>query len=170
MQGTYQVGGHRVYQLLHYLIHTKNFPILKTMIQFFAEDVEYTIPNPTKAKRWLKFVIENEGFTLNQLNYIFCSDEYLLNMNREHLQHDYYTDIITFDTSDEEKQVEGEIYISTDRVKENAETAEVKFDEELRRVIVHGVLHLVGYSDEDEVLKVKIRDKEDFYLKNYKYQ
>lgn len=140
------------------------------MIQFFAEDVEYTIPNPTKAKRWLKFVIENEGFTLNQLNYIFCSDEYLLNMNREHLQHDYYTDIITFDTSDEEKQVEGEIYISTDRVKENAETAEVKFDEELRRVIVHGVLHLVGYSDEDEVLKVKIRDKEDFYLKNYKYQ
>ncbi len=140
------------------------------MIQFFAEDVEYDLPNPTKAKRWLKFVIESEGFSLNQLNYIFCSDEYLLNMNREHLQHDYYTDIITFDTSDDEKEVEGEIYISTDRVVENAEAAKVKFDEELRRVIVHGVLHLVGYGDGDEPSTTKMRNKEDFYLKNYKYQ
>jgi probable rRNA maturation factor len=140
------------------------------MIQFFAEDVEYDLPNPTKAKRWLKFVIESEGFSLNQLNYIFCSDEYLLNMNREHLQHDYYTDIITFDTSDEEKQVEGEIYISTDRVKENAQSLDVEFDEELRRVIVHGVLHLVGYSDDNESSKSKMSQKEDFYLKNYKYQ
>ncbi len=140
------------------------------MIQFFAEDVEYDLPNPTKAKRWLKFVIETEGFTLNQLNYIFCSDEYLLNMNREHLQHDYYTDIITFDTSDNEKQVEGEIYISTDRVKENAENLSIEFDEELRRVIVHGVLHLVGYIDDTEASKGKMRQKEDFYLKNYKYQ
>jgi probable rRNA maturation factor len=140
------------------------------MIQFFAEDVEYDLPNPTKTKRWLKFVIESEGFTLNQLNYIFCSDEYLLNMNREHLQHDFYTDIITFDTSDEEKQVEGEIYISTDRVKENAANLEIEFDEELRRVIVHGVLHLVGYTDENEASKAKMSQKEDFYLKNYKYQ
>lgn len=140
------------------------------MIQFFAEDVEYDLPNPTKAKRWLKFVIETEGFSLNQLNYIFCSDEYLLNMNREHLQHDFYTDIITFDTSDEEKQVEGEIYISTDRVKENAENLNVEFDEELRRVIVHGVLHLVGYNDDTESSKSKMSQKEDFYLKNYKYQ
>lgn len=140
------------------------------MIQFFAEDVDYDLPNPTKVKRWLKFVIESEGFTLNQLNYIFCSDEYLLNMNREHLQHDYYTDIITFDTSDEEKQIEGEIYISTDRVKENAESMEITFDEELRRVIVHGVLHLVGYTDENDLAKSKMRTKEDFYLKNYKYQ
>ncbi|MBU1823207.1 MAG: rRNA maturation RNase YbeY [Bacteroidetes bacterium] len=140
------------------------------MIQFFAEDVEYDLPNPTKAKRWLKFVIESEGFTLNQLNYIFCSDEYLLNMNREHLQHDFYTDIITFDTSDEDKQVEGEIYISTDRVKENADNLSIEFDEELRRVIVHGVLHLVGYTDENEASKAKMSQKEDFYLKNYKYQ
>ncbi|TDB57349.1 rRNA maturation RNase YbeY [Arundinibacter roseus] len=140
------------------------------MIQFFAEDVEYDLPNPTKVKRWLKFVIESEGFSLNQLNYIFCSDEYLLNMNREHLQHDYYTDIITFDTSDDELQVEGEIYISTDRVKENADGLDVTFDDELRRVIVHGVLHLVGYTDENELLKSKMRMKEDFYLKNYKYQ
>jgi rRNA maturation RNase YbeY len=140
------------------------------MIQFFAEDVDYDLPNPTKVKRWLKFVIESESFTLNQMNYIFCSDEYLLNMNREHLQHDYYTDIITFDTSDDEKQVEGEIYISTDRVKENAQTMEITFDEELRRVIVHGVLHLVGYNDENDLAKSKMRGKEDFYLKNYKYQ
>lgn len=140
------------------------------MIQFFAEDVEYELPNPTKVKRWLKFVIESEGFVLNQLNYIFCSDEYLLNMNREHLQHDYYTDIITFDTSDDEKHVEGEIYISTDRVRENANEMSIVFDDELRRVIVHGVLHLVGYTDENDSTKAKMRSKEDFYLKNFKYQ
>ncbi|GHB89146.1 rRNA maturation RNase YbeY [Persicitalea jodogahamensis] len=143
---------------------------LKSLIQFFAEDVDHELPNPTKARRWLKFVIDQEEHELNSLNYIFCSDEYLLNMNREHLNHDYYTDIITFDTSDEEKQVEGEIYISIDRVNENAATANVKEDEELRRVMVHGVLHLLGYDDDTDSNKEKIRDKEDYYLKNYKYQ
>ena len=143
---------------------------LKSLIQFFAEDVEHELPNPTKSRRWLKFVIDNEDHELNSLNYIFCSDEYLLNMNREHLNHDYYTDIITFDTSDDEKQIEGEIYISVDRVSENAATADVKEDEELRRVMVHGVLHLLGYHDNTEKDKEQIRDKEDYYLKNYKYQ
>lgn len=143
---------------------------LKSLIQFFAEDVEHELPNPTKARRWLKFVIDQEEHELNSLNYIFCSDEYLLNMNREHLNHDFYTDIITFDTSDEAKQIEGEIYISIDRVNENAATNEVKEDEELRRVMVHGVLHLLGYKDESDMEKEKIRDKEDYYLKNYKYQ
>ncbi len=143
---------------------------LKSLIQFFAEDVEHDLPNPTKARRWLKFVIDQEEHELNSLNYIFCSDEYLLNMNREHLDHDFYTDIITFDTSDDAKQIEGEIYISIDRVNENAATNEVKEDEELRRVMVHGVLHLLGFKDETDVEKEKIRDKEDYYLKNYKYQ
>lgn len=143
---------------------------LKSLIQFFAEDVEHELSNPTKARRWLKFVIDQEEHDLNSLNYIFCSDEYLLNMNREHLNHDYYTDIITFDTSDDAKQIEGEIYISIDRVNENAATNEVKEEEELRRVMVHGVLHLLGYKDETDMEKEKIRDKEDYYLKNYKYQ
>lgn len=140
------------------------------MIQFFAEDVEYDLPNPTKTKRWLRFVIESEGYVLTQLNYIFCSDEYLLNMNRERLHHDYFTDIITFDISENEKEIEGEIYISTHRVTENALSLDVKFEEELRRVIVHGVLHLVGYNDGDETSTLRMRTKEDFYLKNYKYQ
>ena len=143
---------------------------LKSLIQFFAEDVEYELPNPTKARRWLKFVIDQEEHELNSLNYIFCSDDYLLNMNREHLNHDFYTDIITFDTSDDTKQIEGEIYISIDRVNENAVTNQVKEDEEFRRVMVHGVLHLLGYKDETDMEKEKIRDKEDYYLKNYKYQ
>ncbi len=143
---------------------------LKSLIQFFSEDVEHELSNPTKARRWLKFVINQEEHELNSLNYIFCSDEYLLNMNREHLNHDFYTDIITFDTSDDAKQIEGEIYISIDRVNENAATNEVKEDEELRRVMVHGVLHLLGYNDESDVEKEKITDKEDYFLKNYKYQ
>jgi len=143
---------------------------LKSLIQFFAEDVDHELPNPTKARRWLKFVIDQEEHALNSLNYIFCSDEYLLNMNREHLNHDYYTDIITFDTSDDPKQIEGEIYISIERVNENAATNEVTEEEELRRVMVHGVLHLLGFKDETEMEKEKIRDKEDYYLKNYKYQ
>jgi len=143
---------------------------LKSLIQFFAEDVDHELPNPTKARRWLKFVIDQEEYALNSLNYIFCSDEYLLNMNREHLNHDYYTDIITFDTSDDPKQIEGEIYISIERVSENAATNEVTEEEELRRVMVHGVLHLLGYKDDTEMEKEKTRDKEDYYLKNYKYQ
>jgi rRNA maturation RNase YbeY len=143
---------------------------LKSLIQFFAEDVEHELPNPTKVRRWLKFVIDQEEYDLNSLNYIFCSDEYLLNMNREHLDHDYYTDIITFDTSDDAKLIEGEIYISIERVNENAATNQVKEEEELRRVMVHGVLHLLGYKDESDMEKEKIRDKEDYYLKNYKYQ
>ncbi|MEZ4900440.1 MAG: rRNA maturation RNase YbeY [Spirosomataceae bacterium] len=100
-----------------------------------------------KIKAWLKSIVETEGFELNQLNYVFCSDEYLLGINRQYLNHDFYTDIITFDNSDEEGKVEGDIFISIERVRENAQALTVPFEEEFKRVLVHGILHLVGFDD-----------------------
>ena len=139
------------------------------MIYFFQEDVSFKIPTPLKTKRWLKAVVEAEGAQLNHLNYIFCSDEYLLNVNREYLDHDYYTDIITFDTSDEgEDTIEGDIFVSIDRVKENAQTLNKAFEEEFRRVLVHGVLHLIGFDDTTDELEAEMRKKEDDYLQTFK--
>jgi rRNA maturation RNase YbeY len=99
------------------------------------------------------------------LNYIFCSDEYLLEINKQYLDHDYFTDIITFDNSEEDKQLEGDIYISVDRVRDNAATFHTDFDSEMRRVLIHGLLHLVGYEDSSEALKTAMRAKEDEYLR-----
>lgn len=136
------------------------------MIQFFIEDVDFKMPHPRKNKSWLQSIIKTEGFTLNQLNYIFCSDDYLLNVNRQYLDHDFYTDIITFDNSEEEGSIEGDIFISVDRVRDNAQELNKSFEEELRRVLAHGILHLVGYDDIDDIHKLEMRDKEDFYLSN----
>ncbi|WP_247237964.1 rRNA maturation RNase YbeY [Telluribacter sp. SYSU D00476] len=139
------------------------------MINFFQEDVSIKVPTPLKTKRWLKAVVEAEGAQLNHLNYIFCSDEYLLNVNREYLEHDYYTDIITFDTSDEgEDQIEGDIFVSIDRVKENAQNLTKSFEDEFRRVLVHGVLHLIGYDDTTDESEAEMRKKEDDYLQIFK--
>ncbi len=134
------------------------------MIQFFIEDVDFKVPQPRKTKSWLQSIIKAEGFSLNQLNYIFCSDEYLLNVNRQYLDHDFYTDIITFDNSEEEAVVEGDIFISIDRVKDNAQELNKPFEEELRRVLAHGILHLVGYDDKEDEQEQEMRAKEDFYL------
>ncbi|HAK77909.1 MAG TPA: rRNA maturation RNase YbeY [Runella sp.] len=138
------------------------------MIQFFNEDVDFKILNPRKTKTWLKNIIESEGFELNQLNYIFCSDEYLLSVNQQYLNHDFYTDIITFDNSEEiEGIVEGDIFISIDRVKENAEQLSKTFKEELLRVLAHGVLHLVGYDDHEDEDELVMRQKEDTYIATF---
>lgn len=134
------------------------------MIQFFIEDVDFQVLQPRKTKSWLQSIIKAEGFTLNQLNYIFCSDEYLLNINRQYLDHDFYTDIITFDNSEVENKVEGDIFISIDRVRENAQELNKPFEEELRRVLAHGILHLVGYDDIEDAQELEMRNKEDFYL------
>jgi len=138
------------------------------MIQFFSEDTDFKLPHPIKTRRWIKRVIEEEGFALNQLNYIFCSDEYLLDVNKEYLEHDYYTDIITFDNSEEEETIEGDLFISVDRIKNNAEQMNIPFETELKRVMIHGVLHLTGYDDTSEELKKEIRLKEDECLKLFK--
>jgi probable rRNA maturation factor len=119
-------------------------------------------------RKWILAAIKKEKFTLSSLNYIFCSDDHLLSMNISHLHHKTYTDIITFDLSSEKKKITGEIYISIDRVKENAAIYKVPFSTELKRVMIHGVLHLCGYKDKTEKDVKRMRAREDFYLPLYK--
>ena len=121
--------------------------------------------NPIKTKKCIKNASISEGYELSQLNYVFCSDEYLLEINKQYLDHDYFTDIITFDNSEEDNQLEGDIYISVDRVRENAATFHTDFDTEMRRVLIHGLLHLAGYEDSSEALNTAMRAKEDEYLR-----
>jgi len=132
-------------------------------ILFYNEDVKPLKLERNKIKNWIKSVIISENQKPGSINYIFCSDEYLLNVNREYLDHDYFTDIITFDYV-ENGIVSGDIFISVDRVAENATQFGVSFDEELRRILVHGVLHLLGYPDKEPEQKKVMTGKEDTYL------
>jgi probable rRNA maturation factor len=131
------------------------------MLKFFSEEIIFKAPHPLKTSKWIKSVSKSEGYIIGDLNYIFCSDEYLLEINKQYLEHDYYTDIVTFDNSEEEGKVEGDIFISVDRVRENAENLKVDFDIELRRVLIHGLLHLIGFDDTTDELKKQMRKKED---------
>ena len=132
-------------------------------IQFFSEQIQFKVPNPRKTTSWIKSSILKEKATLKSLNYIFCNDEYLRTLNIQYLNHKTFTDIITFNYGST-KSIEGEIYISIDRIKENAEKFTVDFNTELRRVIIHGVLHLLGYNDKSKTEKALMRKKEDSYL------
>ena len=132
------------------------------MIIFNYEN-DFRLDRSDKVSEWIKEVIKEEEFNLGEINYVFCSDTYLHRLNVEFLEHDTYTDVIGFDYS-VGKKLQGEIYISTDRVKENAIKFEVPFDDELHRVMCHGVLHFCGYGDATAEDKIKIREKEDFYL------
>jgi probable rRNA maturation factor len=133
-------------------------------IHFFTEDVNYVIKQKRILKEWLLSVIEDEHYALQELNFILCSDEYLLNLNQQFLDHDTYTDVITFDNSEQPKTVTGDTFISLDRVKENAATVKVLVKEELHRVMVHGTLHLLGYKDKSKAAKGQMTSKEDHYL------
>lgn len=136
------------------------------MINYFSKN-DFILKNKLKRKKWLKDTIENEGFRLGDINYIFCSDEQLLDINIQYLNHDYYTDIITFDYK-ENHIISGDIFISTDRVKENAIINNEEFDDELNRVLVHGILHIIGYKDKmDEDIKL-MREKENTYINLFK--
>ncbi len=138
-------------------------------IHLFEEDINIKIKNKLAIKNWLKSTVELEKKKLGELNYIFCSDEYLLEMNVSYLNHDTLTDIITFDNSETEGLIVGDIFISVDRVLENAKMFEVEFAEELHRVMVHGALHLLGYKDKKKSEKEKMREKENYYLKKRKF-
>lgn len=137
------------------------------MIGFHSQDIPFTIKNKTLLKRWISSTIEKKKRTVGQLNFVFCSDAFLLSMNKQYLQHDTYTDIITFDYSSEDKAlpVSGDIYISIDRVKENAVKFTKTFENELHRVIIHGTLHLLGYKDKTKAAKEEMRRQEDGCLK-----
>lgn len=135
-------------------------------IFFHQEDTPFELqPEKTRlVQEWLLAVIQLEGFVLNNLNYIFCSDDYLLQMNQQYLDHDTYTDVITFDNSEIDSEIEGDIFISIDRVKENAAAFQKDTDNELCRVMVHGLLHLCGYSDKTSTDMNMMRQKEDEHL------
>lgn len=133
-------------------------------IFFFTEEIDFELPNQQTHSSWIDQAIQQEAYHLEGLNYIFCSDDYLLGVNQEYLNHDYYTDIITFDNSQEETTVEGDLFISIDRVRDNASQMGKDFNEELRRVMIHGVLHLMGYKDKTEAEERTMREKENAYL------
>lgn len=133
-------------------------------ITFHEEDISYTLKNKTAVRKWITDTIIAEGYKLSELTYIFCTDEYLLQINRQYLDHDTYTDIITFDNSEEEGLIVGDIFISIERIRENAGKFNVTEAHELHRVLIHGALHLLGYTDKSPADKKKMTSKEDFYL------
>jgi probable rRNA maturation factor len=133
---------------------------------FFFEKRDFSLQNRIWLKAFVESIFKKEKKTLASINYIFCSDKRLLEINRQFLNHDYYTDIITFDLS-EGNSIQAEIYISIDRIKDNAKQLGCTFKSELHRVVFHGALHLCGYRDKAKREKEKMREREDFYLKNY---
>ena len=133
------------------------------MIRYFTEDIDFAFKGKSVHNAWLKAVSEEEGRRPGQISVIFCSDPYLLEINRKYLGHDYYTDIITFDYS-EGDTISGDLFISVDTVRSNAEYYSADFKDELDRVIVHGVLHLIGYDDHTDEQSAEMRAKENHYL------
>jgi probable rRNA maturation factor len=137
---------------------------MRPSIYFFCEDISFRLPLVKKIRDWLNSIVEREKGTLVALNYIFCSDAFLLRLNVEYLGHDTLTDVITFDNTDELEGIQGDIYISIERIRENAAKYRVPFEAELHRVMVHGLLHLLGYGDKTVLQKKMMRKKELTYL------
>lgn len=134
-------------------LHTKNIP--------------HPYPSPSKLKRWINQVVTTEGGQIHALSFILCTDDYLAGLNKKYLKHDTLTDIITFPYSNNIQELEADIYISYDRINENASSLKVELEEELKRVMVHGVLHLLGYGDKDKKSKALITKMENQYLKDF---
>lgn len=133
-------------------------------IEFLVEDVAFELAEAEALTGWIERVAAVHEHKIVQLTYIFCSDEYLHKVNVEYLDHDTYTDVITFDNADDADIIEGDIFISVERVRENAQQLGVPFVDELHRVMIHGVLHLLGYADKDLLSQTAMRKKEDYYL------
>lgn len=136
------------------------------MIRFSTLDVEMPPIKPQPVKLWIEEVVEKHGKTVGELYYYFCSDEKLLEINRERLGHDFYTDIVTFPLTDCETVLSSEFCISVDRIKENAVTFGRTYESELHRVIIHGVLHLIGFDDLTDEEEIEMREKEEEALKS----
>ena len=136
---------------------------ISSMVRYFSEETDFVFKHKTLNNRWLKAVAGSEVRRIGNINIIFCSDNYILNMNVKYLGHDYFTDIITFDYC-EGDVLSGDLFISVDSVRENASFYGVEFIDELHRVIVHGILHLIGYDDHSEEEIKVMRSKENYYL------
>ena len=133
------------------------------MVRYYQEDIQYELKQKMRNNRWLKTVAGSEMRRLGAVNIIFCSDNYILDVNVRYLGHDYFTDIITFDYC-EKDVLSGDLFISIDSVRENALYYGVPFEDELDRVMVHGLLHLIGYDDHTPEQQAEMRAKEDYYL------
>jgi probable rRNA maturation factor len=133
----------------------------KSEISFQVEDaLDFSLEKESKVRSWIKKILKQEGKISGNISYVFCTDKQLLKINRQFLKHDFYTDIITFDYSEKNK-IEGEIFVSIDRVKDNAHKFKQPFQKELMRTIIHGILHLCGYKDKKPTDKKRMRAKED---------
>jgi len=141
-----------------------SFTWARVKINFFSEEITFKPKHPAALRKWITGIIASEGCSLVEVNYIFCNDAYIHSINLEYLKHDTYTDIITFNNSEEEKSIESDVFISIERVKENSEKLSVPFEHELHRVMIHGVLHLCGFSDKTPTQKAEMRIKEDACL------
>jgi rRNA maturation RNase YbeY len=137
---------------------------LSQNIYFFLEEVRYNLKDKGKTRHWIIKAAENEDYTVGTLNIIFTNDNILLTLNTEYLRHSTLTDIITFDMSEKRGEIAGDIFISVDRAKENSKEYGVNLSNEVRRLIIHGVLHLMGYKDKTQAEKELMREKEEFYL------
>ena len=137
-------------------------------IYFHSEDLDFELQNTQDIVTWINDTAKAENYVVETINYIFCSDMYLLGVNRQYLNHDYYTDIITFDYN-EDNRIVGDLFISIDRVKDYAQNNQINFKDELNRVMIHGVLHLCGYPDKSEEEAKLMRSKEEFYLNLRKF-
>lgn len=133
-------------------------------INFFTEDITYILKQKTQLRQWIEATIVAEGYQLEELNFILCSDAYLLRINQDYLRHDDYTDVITFDNSEALKTIVGDIFISLERIRENATAFKANIVDELCRVMIHGTLHLLGYKDKTKAAKTLMTAKEDEYL------
>ena len=131
------------------------------LINFFSEQINFNLHEEEQIRIWINKMAETHDKNITTINYIFCSDKYLLKINQKYLNHDDYTDIITFNNSDNLNEIEGDIFISVERVKDNAHKAQQNFNDELHRVIIHGLLHLIGFNDSNKEERKIIRKKED---------
>lgn len=133
------------------------------MISYYFEDTDFVFRAKTLNSKWLRLVAESEIRRIGQISIIFCSDNYILDVNQRYLQHDYFTDIITFDYCEGDR-ISGDLFISVDSVRENSIEYGTEFNDELNRVIVHGILHLIGYDDHSDDDIAVMRSKENYYL------
>lgn len=148
-----------------------NFEIMLSVfsakVNFFIDGIDPKIRNKKKLKGFIEFVFKNEKKSLQSISYIFCTDKMIRRINRDYLNHDYFTDIITFPFSAGEKAIVSEVYISVDRVRENAMDIGIDYESELHRVIFHGALHLCGYRDKIKSDRQIMKKREDYYLSIY---
>lgn len=141
----------------------------KSTISFFKEDVSFRLLKQDALKKWISLAFKENEISLLGINCIFCSDKYLLKLNKEYLGHNYFTDIITFDNSTEKGMVEADIFISIERVMANAKKFKTGFNDELHRVMIHGALHLMGYDDKTPQKEKAMRQAEEYWLGKRKF-